>query len=136
MGLRIPTDCNFGNRGRVNDDKWSSVPGSVQSSVSSCPKTRVTTKPRTPTVAIIPRTAGTAKLSFKIGRTKTPRVAPILATPAAKPLAVARNCVGTKMGARVNVVELGPAFINKLNRMNPANTNGMRRLELARQQQS
>ena len=55
-------------------------------------------------------------LPFKIGRTKTPKVAPIFATPAAKPLAVARNCVGKKIGARVNVVALGPAFINKLNR--------------------
>src|SRR6266550_989028 len=74
---------------------------------------------------LMPRTAGTPNLPFKIGRTKTPRVAPILATPAAKPLAVARSCVGNKLGASVNVVELGPAFINKLNRMNPANTRGM-----------
>jgi hypothetical protein len=35
-------------------------------------------------------------LPFKIGRTKTPKVAPIFATPAAKPLAVARNCVGSR----------------------------------------
>jgi hypothetical protein len=110
---------------RVNDDKWSWVPGSVQSSVSSCPKTRVTTRPRTLAAPIIPRTAGTPNFPFKIARTKTPNVAPILAIPAAKPLAVARNCVGNKMGARVNVVELGPAFIHKLNRMNPANTSGM-----------
>ena len=59
----------------------------------------------------------------------TPNVAPILATPAANPLAVARNCVGKRIGASVNVVALGPAFINKLNRMNPANTNGMCKLE-------
>src|SRR5437016_13663929 len=71
-------------------------------SASSCPKTKVTTKPRTLTVAIMPRTAGTPNLPFKIGRTKTPRVAPILATPAAKPLAVARSCVGNKLGASVN----------------------------------
>jgi hypothetical protein len=44
---------------------------------------------------------------FKIGRTKTPSVAPILATAAAEPLAVARNCVGNRMGASVNAVELG-----------------------------
>src|SRR5207248_11185703 len=93
-------------------------------SVSSCPKTRVTTRPKTLTAAIIPRTAGTPHLPFKIG-TNTPRVAPILATPAAKPLAVPRNCVGNKMGASVNVVELGPVFIDKLNRMDPAKTSGM-----------
>src|SRR4029453_14902157 len=77
---------------------------------------RVTIKPKILTAAIIPRTAGTPNLPFKIGRTKTPRVAPIFATPAAKPLAVARSCVGNRLGASVNVVELGPAFINKLNR--------------------
>jgi len=56
---------------------------------------------------------------------KTPSVAPIFATLAANPLAVARNCVGNKISASVNVVELGPAFINRLNRMKPANTSGM-----------
>ena len=60
---------------------------------------------------------------------KTPKVAPSFATPAANPLAVARNCVGNRIGARVNVVALGPAFINKLNRMNPANTSGRCMLE-------
>ena len=94
-------------------------------SVSSRPRTNVMTRPRRLTAATIPRTAGTPNLPFKIGRTKTPTVAPILATLAANPLAVARNCVGNRIGARVNVVALGPAFINKLNRMNPANTSGM-----------
>lgn len=46
---------------------------------------------------------GDAKLTFQDRQNKDARVAPILATPAAKPLAVARNCVGNKMGARVNV---------------------------------
>jgi len=41
----------------------------------------------------------------------------------------ARNCVGNRIGARVNVVALGPAFINKSNRMNPENTSGMCKLE-------
>ncbi len=66
------------------------------------------TRPRMLTAAIIPRTAGTPNLPFRIGRTKTLRGAPILATPAANPLAVVRNSVGNKMGASVNVVELGP----------------------------
>src|SRR5207237_10387675 len=65
-----------------------------------------------------------AKLTFQDRQNKDAE-SPILATPAAKPLAVARSCVGNKLGASVNVVELGPAFINKLNRMKPANTRGM-----------
>jgi hypothetical protein len=52
------------------------------------------------TIATIPRTAGTPNLPFKIGRTKTPKVAPIFATPAANPLAVARNCVGNRIEAK------------------------------------
>ena len=94
-------------------------------SVSSRPKTKVTSRPRTLTAATISRTAGTPNLPFKVGKTNTPKVAPIFATLAAKPLAVARSSVGNRIGARVNVVALGPAFINKLNRMNPANTSGM-----------
>jgi hypothetical protein len=37
------------------------------------------------TAAAIPRTAGTPNLLFRIGKTKTPRVALIFAKPAAKP---------------------------------------------------
>ena len=101
-------------------------------SVFSRPKIRVTTRPITLTAATIPRTAGTPNLPFRIGRTKTPKVAPSFATPAANPLAVARNCVRNRIGARVNVVALGPAFINRLNRMKPANTSGMCQLEFDR----
>ena len=42
---------------------------------------------------------------------------------AAKPPAEARMPVGNNSGANANVVALGPAFIAKLNRMNPTNTN-------------
>ena len=59
----------------------------------------------------------------------TPSVAPIFETLAANPLAVARNCVGNKIGANVNVVELGSAFINRLNTMKPTNTSGMYKLK-------
>src|SRR6266478_2560358 len=57
------------------------------------PKDKVTTRPRTLTAATIPRTAGMPNLPFKIGRTKTPKVAPIFATPAAKPHPVATSAV-------------------------------------------
>ena len=36
------------------------------------------------------------------------------------------------MRASLNVVELGPLFISRLNRMNPANTNGICKLEFVR----
>src|SRR6266516_4466633 len=81
------------------------------------------------TAMTIPSTAGTPNLPFKIGRANTPIVAPIFATLAAKPLAVARSCVENRIGGSVNVVELGPAFINRLNTMNPVNTSGMCNLE-------
>jgi len=54
------------------------------------------------------------------------------ATPAANPPAVPRNSVGNNIGASVNVVELGPAFISRLNIMNPPNTSGMCKLEFVR----
>ena len=47
----------------------------------------------------------------------------------ANPPAVPRNCVVNNIGASVNVVELGPAFISTLHRMNPTNTKGMCKLE-------
>ena len=101
-------------------------------SVSSRPRIKVTIRPSRLTADTIPRTLGTPNFSFKIGRTKTPKVAPSLAMPAANPPAVPRNCVGNSIGASVNVVELGPAFISKLNRMNPAKTSGMCKPALVR----
>lgn len=92
----------------------------------------MTINPSTLTADTIPRTVGTPNFSFKIGRRKTPNVAPSFATPAANPPAVPRNCVGNNIGANVKVVELGPAFMSRLNRMNPANTNGMCKLEFVR----
>src|SRR6476646_5146043 len=90
-------------------------------SVSSRPRIKVTTRPSRLTADTIPRTLGTPNFSFKIGRRNTPNVAPSFATPAANPPAVPRNCVGNNIGASVNVVELGPAFIKRLNKMNPTN---------------
>ena len=101
-------------------------------SVASRRSIKVTTRPSRLTADTIPRTLGTPNLSFKIGRRKTPNVAPSFAKPAANPPAVPRSCVGNNIGASVNVVELGPAFIKRLNRMNPANTNGMCKLEFVR----
>src|SRR5437667_2719724 len=100
--------------------------------VSSRPRIKVTIRPSTLTADTIPRTLGTPNFSFKIGRRKTPNVAPSFATPAANPPAVPRNGVGNKIGARVKVVELGPAFISRLNKMNPTNTSGMCKLEFVR----
>jgi hypothetical protein len=45
---------------------------------------------------------------------------------------VARSCVGKRIGASVNVVEFGPAFISRLNRINPVNTSGICKLEFDR----
>ena len=60
-------------------------------SVSSHLKTKVTSKPSRLTPDTIPRTLATPNFSFKIGRRKTPTVAPSLAVPAANPPAVPRN---------------------------------------------
>ena len=60
-------------------------------SVSSHLKIKVTSKPSRLTPDTIPRTLATPNFSFKIGRRKTPTVAPSLAVPAANPPAVPRN---------------------------------------------
>src|SRR5881394_4486779 len=60
---------------------------------------------------------------FEIGRTETPKVAPSLATPAANPPVVPRNCVGDNIGTSVTVVELGPAFISHTCKTNGLHSN-------------
>ena len=47
-------------------------------------------------------------------------MAPAFAIPADKPAPLARIAVGNTSPERRNVVELGPAFMEKLNRKNPA----------------
>src|SRR5262252_1867693 len=76
-------------------------------------------------MAIIISTAVTPPYAFTCGSTKTPNVAPTLAEAAAKPPADARILVGNNSGARAKVVALGPAFMARLNKMNPANTSHM-----------
>src|SRR5262249_12898381 len=84
-----------------------------------------TIKPNRLTADTIPRTFETPNLSFKIGSRNTPKVAPSFATPAANPPAVPRNCVGNKIGARVDVVEVGPAFIHRVKTIQPVDNNGI-----------
>ena len=100
--------------------------------MSSRRRAKVTIRPKRLTADAIPRTLGTPNFCLKIGRRETPKVAPSLATPAANPPVLPRNCVGNNIGASVTVVELRPAFISRLNRMNPANTKGMCKLEFVR----
>jgi hypothetical protein len=100
--------------------------------MSSRRRAKVTIRPSRLTAGAIPRTLGTPNFCLKIGRRETPKVAPSLATPAANPPVVPRNCVGDNIGASVTVVELGPAFISKLKRMNSTKTNGLCKREFVR----
>src|SRR5947208_3999984 len=100
--------------------------------MSSRRRAKVTIRPKRLTADAIPRTLGTPNFCLKIGRRETPKVAPSLATPAGNPPVVPRNCVGDNIGASVTVVELGPAFISKLKRMNSTKTNGLCKREFVR----
>ena len=91
--------------------------------MSSRRRAKVTIRPSRLTADAIPRTLGTPNFCLKIGRRKTPKVAPSLATPAANPPVVPRNCVGDNIGTSVTVVELRPAFISHTCKTNGLHSN-------------